>query len=310
MRFMNIILMTTIFGYCGSGKNSALEPIEYRLVNSNGGLTLRQEPSREAKKISIIPDGEPVRILRNSEKQESIDGTLGTWVYIEQKQNQGWVFSGFLTPASFQDKCIKEFSYDSSQYKTPKWSIHQVCGQTKESLLANNYWYYRSWWRDQEGEYLQAPNRERQRTILKDIGKDVKIIEIRDKVALVEHTSTALDYATFTTNADIWVFEENFWHFYEGVHGWGKSRIFDANDDTLPDVITEYGCCGNMRVKVFLGSNSKIIEKVLDTYFFEGAKFEVKLGKCSDFKIFGKNPERNQDVLYSLDCKKNKMIQK
>jgi len=73
---------------------------QFYIVSAKSGLVLRSGPGVKYKKITIIPDGKPVIILKYAQKQETINNITADWVKVKYKNNIGWVFSGYLQPDS------------------------------------------------------------------------------------------------------------------------------------------------------------------------------------------------------------------
>lgn len=277
----------------------------FRGVFALGGLNIREKPARDSAKLGWAADNEFVQILQYSDAITEVDGISGKWAKVSYNSIEGWVFEPFLAAQEIDKNCIQTKSYESAQYKAPNWSLKILCGSNDDDLLLNASWYYRKWWRDSEGNYLEQPDRKRQREIIKNIRADLKIQERRENVALLKRTSTALDYGTFTENADIWILKDNYWQFYEGVYGWGKSFLTDLNNDELPDVITEYGCCGNTRVKIFVGEPTNVLKTVFDQHFSEIGEYELIVKKCEAFRLRGRLTKPEVNAEFRFDCAKN-----
>lgn len=69
---------------------------KYMYVDSLEGLNVRNSPSLNGEKISLLQNKTRVEVLQINEEKINIDGILGKWVLIRTKTVQGWVFSGFL----------------------------------------------------------------------------------------------------------------------------------------------------------------------------------------------------------------------
>lgn len=310
--FLIIVLALTSWNFCHCGKSENVKlksDNRYRGVTAFGGLNLRDQPTPNASKLALIPENEYIQILQNGLKSEEIDGASGTWVKVRHEDKEGWVFDAFLTKREVSSDCIVSKKYPSNQYKKPDWQVNYGCGTETEDLLLNAAWFYRKWWRDSEGDALQRPDREKQRKIMKDIRKDVNVKKVQGRVALLSRTSTAMDFATFTSNEDIWILKDGAWQFFAGVYGYGESYIGDINRDNLPDIATAYGCCDNLTVRIFLGDQQTVLKQVHEESYHSDEMYLLKFEPCDKFALHGRIAKPYKQVKYKFNCAENKLIQ-
>lgn len=65
-------------------------------VAADKGLTMREEAGVSSKAIVVIPNGSTVKVLKKSDKEETINDKTSPWFQIEWDGKKGWVFGGFL----------------------------------------------------------------------------------------------------------------------------------------------------------------------------------------------------------------------
>ncbi|EMY67807.1 SH3 domain-containing protein [Leptospira vanthielii] len=73
-------------------------------VNAKGGLRMRIEPSTNSKTILNIPDKSKVISIEEHGETINISNTNGKWTKIKYKENEGWVFGGFLNKEDNSNK--------------------------------------------------------------------------------------------------------------------------------------------------------------------------------------------------------------
>jgi hypothetical protein len=69
---------------------------EEKFINAPSGLTLRETPDLKGKKIIIIPFNEKVNVIASDNRQVIVDNIKDIWVKVNWKNNEGWVFNGYL----------------------------------------------------------------------------------------------------------------------------------------------------------------------------------------------------------------------
>ncbi|HMV76730.1 MAG TPA: SH3 domain-containing protein [Leptospiraceae bacterium] len=70
---------------------------EKLFVVSTDGLILREKPSKDSKKILLIPFGAETELMENSEELDYIDGFFANWNKIKYNDKEGYAFSAYLT---------------------------------------------------------------------------------------------------------------------------------------------------------------------------------------------------------------------
>jgi len=69
----------------------------YCFASAKNGLTLRNGPGKESKKIASIPYSSKVKIISRGGPAEKIDGITARWFKVSYGERSGWVFSGYLS---------------------------------------------------------------------------------------------------------------------------------------------------------------------------------------------------------------------
>ncbi|MBF0410071.1 MAG: SH3 domain-containing protein [Candidatus Riflebacteria bacterium] len=83
------------------GNFSTNDPLpEFAIVVASSGINLRKTPDGKSPKIISLPSGTRVNILRKHDKNETIEGITGKWLYVQRNNDEGWAFGGFLAPIS------------------------------------------------------------------------------------------------------------------------------------------------------------------------------------------------------------------
>lgn len=68
----------------------------YFIVTSKDGLNLRKDPGTSAKVISVLPYKFRGEILEKQNNYQVIQDAYGYWAKVRYKDNEGWIFSGFI----------------------------------------------------------------------------------------------------------------------------------------------------------------------------------------------------------------------
>jgi len=304
MRFP--LLLMTLIACSQPGQKAG----DLRFVFAYGGLNLRLQPSTTAEIVLQIPDATAVRVQSVAAVQPSAPSKDGNWTAIEYQGRQGWVSNKFLSAKAYSLDCVKEFQFPLGGPTTGSpWTVPFACGKGHRELIENAYRYYRAFWTDSEGASLSDSTRKPHRKIIADIVRDVVIDSTSDSVALIQRSSTALDFATFTRVSDIWIFKENFWQPFEHPYGWGHSALTDINQDGIVDAITNYGCCGHSTVKVFTGTQDAALPlRMIFEASFSETDLVLSKGQCEHFQLHGLNSKSNEQEGYSLDCSTNSIV--
>jgi uncharacterized protein YgiM (DUF1202 family) len=82
-------------GYVFSGLLKT-DPLQ---VNAQGGVSLRDKPSKEGKRLTTLPDKAIVFLMESlTNTYEEIDGKAGNWVKVWYEGKEGYAFNPYLTP--------------------------------------------------------------------------------------------------------------------------------------------------------------------------------------------------------------------
>jgi uncharacterized protein YgiM (DUF1202 family) len=96
MKKIFILLTVILFlSNCTQNNEEHLYKDKY-LVTSKKGINLRELPEKKGKVIYLIPSNEKVTIIKETKKQDIIDGISSPWYFINYKSYSGWVFGGYL----------------------------------------------------------------------------------------------------------------------------------------------------------------------------------------------------------------------
>ncbi len=90
-----IISVCILFIQCHQ-KAEIQKKSEKLFVVSSDGLILREKPSKDSKKILLIPFGAETELMENSGEQDYIDGFFADWKKIKYNDKEGYVFSAYL----------------------------------------------------------------------------------------------------------------------------------------------------------------------------------------------------------------------
>lgn len=84
---------------------------EKRFVYARSGLNLRKGPNLKDEKIETIPFGAELELLESSNEDLTIDGLQGKMVKVRYKDQEGYMFEGYLSkfPAPKPEMKVKEF---------------------------------------------------------------------------------------------------------------------------------------------------------------------------------------------------------
>jgi len=66
------------------------------VVISNAGLHLRKDPNSNSALITTIPKGDTVKIIASNGPAETLRGKEGSWNRISFKEQEGWVWGGYI----------------------------------------------------------------------------------------------------------------------------------------------------------------------------------------------------------------------
>lgn len=65
-------------------------------VQASGGLRMRNAPNIKASRLTTIPNGAKISVLKEYGRTIELSGKRGKWVKITYHGQEGWVFGGFL----------------------------------------------------------------------------------------------------------------------------------------------------------------------------------------------------------------------
>ncbi|EMJ88804.1 SH3 domain-containing protein [Leptospira meyeri] len=82
-----------------SKKSEYNESIAY--VTAKSGLFLREKPGKINAKITLVPFGKEVTILKYTDVEDTIENIRAKWVEVNYKDFRGFMFSGFLSNSPF-----------------------------------------------------------------------------------------------------------------------------------------------------------------------------------------------------------------
>lgn len=114
-------------------------------VAAPSGLSLREEPNQQSKRLELIPYGTFIESILKDEwgwpmafNEDTIDGYANHWIQIIYNHQEGYIYRGFLLPVSPPDKTDKNLvNY-----------IHRIWNKpTYRDSFPNNYKF------DNGGEY-------------------------------------------------------------------------------------------------------------------------------------------------------------
>lgn len=89
-----------VLGHLSGGEENSTETDDAGLgeaaVQAAKGLMMRDHPSVSGEKITVIPDGNTVKIIEKGTAEETIGDKKSFWYKVEWNGKRGWVFGGFL----------------------------------------------------------------------------------------------------------------------------------------------------------------------------------------------------------------------
>ncbi|MBF0547528.1 MAG: SH3 domain-containing protein [Candidatus Riflebacteria bacterium] len=119
--FIFFVLSSAAFS---QGNFTTDDPLpEFAIVVASSGINLRKAPNGKSQKIISLSAGTRVNLLRKQDKNETIEGITGKWLYVQRNNDEGWAFGGFLAPISSELPKNKNNSAETIQigsYQVPK----------------------------------------------------------------------------------------------------------------------------------------------------------------------------------------------
>ncbi|ABZ95207.1 TPR-repeat-containing protein [Leptospira biflexa serovar Patoc strain 'Patoc 1 (Ames)'] len=100
--FLIFFLFSTLLLHCSSlglKKSEPNDSIAY--VTAKSGLFLREKPGKIYPKITLVPFGKEIIILKYTDVEDTIENIRAKWVEVKYKDFKGYMFSGFLSNSPF-----------------------------------------------------------------------------------------------------------------------------------------------------------------------------------------------------------------
>lgn len=310
MSRIKLILVSVLFTV-----GLSAEGPKFRAVLSIDGLNIRKEPAADAARLLVVGNGEPLEMLAEPEREDSVAGVKGSWRKVRYGDIGGWAFSAYLTNFEFEKNCIKK---ETRVHGNAPVTFYRICGGTKNHLEANARIYYYELANLDKKHYLKKAEtawQDRKNRLFATI----RATNLNRNVALVATIVPDGDIFMLSQAEDVWIYRTGYWELFDGNIGRGTAEIFDLNGDDLPDVATLYGCCDNFTARVYLGNADSVLVKKLDVLMLYDAK--MTRGKCEKFELEGTevqipdwrvNPKGKVKYLnmrYTFDCQ-NSAIKK
>ncbi len=76
---------------------------ETGIIDTAGGLNLREKPAKTGKLLARLKNGTKVEILDRSGPGETVEGIKSNWFKVSVQGKTGWIFGGFIKPAAGDD---------------------------------------------------------------------------------------------------------------------------------------------------------------------------------------------------------------
>ncbi len=288
------------------------QTIEYRYIDTNAGLWLRENPSKDAKKIELMPDGERVKILQENTEELILDNKKGKWIQVERNNKIGWAFSGFMSIYN-QNRWITSKSglpyYTDTSHAPaliPYKEKVKLIGPAKEKNYVAVVWnnkkvYVRNEFLNESSE-IKYNYTDLRQIASKKLAYNPKVILYPEDLYIKQYNwlyhivyiyRDQEDYKTYVES--LWIKDGNQWKRIKlpsDDTNWYQIQILEINDDTNPDVIISGGCCSTYEIEVYLGQSNQQLKKIFSK---SGAISEDKnndesptlksVGKCNNTVI-------------------------
>lgn len=171
MKYLFIIF--TLFTTIAHSQNEYVNKTRY--IWAESGLSLRNQPSAKANKITVIPYGETVEFIKDTYDIFTIQETKefkfeDTWIEIRYKNQTGYAFSGYISNVKPPKKDEEITKYLSRVFKPLDKKIirkYKDCdeGENKDSCISQYVMSYSegvsyAYWQGEGGgtETLSIPN--------------------------------------------------------------------------------------------------------------------------------------------------------
>jgi len=96
-----IIALQLIFMFACKSENTIM------YVIARAGLNMRQRKTVHSRIITTIPFNMGVEVLKKGERNVTIGGRTGIWVFVNWNNKKGWVFGSFLSPNAVIVELVK-----------------------------------------------------------------------------------------------------------------------------------------------------------------------------------------------------------
>jgi len=141
MKVMKNLIAFLILTVSSNFLMADIEPtLSTKYIYAYSGLKLRATPGSDGQVLKVIPYGDKVTILENSEKEDLIEWMSGHWVLVSHDGTEGYLFEGFIS-----DMPIPEYKFEMTQndldltYPLLAWAeYHFDETRTSDTLLTDN----------------------------------------------------------------------------------------------------------------------------------------------------------------------------
>ncbi len=111
MKNLMMLIFCCLIGLQLNANHISEQPMHNVVANS--GLTLRMFPGTHGAAIKVIPFGEQVTVIDNTDEHpDRVDWVDGHWVMVTHDGDTGYVFNGFLS-----ELAIPEYDFEVSQFE-------------------------------------------------------------------------------------------------------------------------------------------------------------------------------------------------
>lgn len=134
--FCYFIFISNFFIHCSSFDSKRTEQAgKLGYVNAKSGLLIRENPGRTNPKITLVPFGKEVSILRFTDVDDTIENIKAKWVEVRYKEFQGFMFSGFLSSSPFTYGISDQFRASSAKSDDTFDNLDKnTCNEAKDKI--------------------------------------------------------------------------------------------------------------------------------------------------------------------------------
>jgi len=117
------LFSTQMMAHNLSNNNNPTPSAKY--VYAYSGLKLRAQPANDGQVLKVIPYGEKVTIIEESENSATIEWLSGKWVKVQHDGTEGFLFEGFISELP-----IPQYTFEMTQndldltYPILAWTEH------------------------------------------------------------------------------------------------------------------------------------------------------------------------------------------